>query len=121
MTKKIITSKDVPGGAVYGKWYDTLRKQNDNPIFLEECPKPYTYLGPVKTNTAVHGWHFIFDDMFFVATYNMDKYTSNVSIYESTKNAEFDCINPIKNFNLYCDIETVVDLFCENRVLEKNE
>lgn len=111
---KIIKSSDVKGGCIIGRWYDKVRHQNDNPEFSEDNPKPYTYIGPIKTTTAVHGWHFVFGDKFYVATYaNIHNYSSRVLIYESDKNANFDCMEEIDEYRMYCDIETVVDMFCE--------
>jgi len=41
------TSRDVPGGTVYGHLYDEVRERNDNPNFVEE--KPYTFIKNIKT------------------------------------------------------------------------
>jgi hypothetical protein len=120
--KRIITSKDVPGGTVYGRNYDKIRQRNENPDLGED--KPYTYLGNIKTDTKVHGWHFVFENKFYVATYHyVHGCTSQIAIWESDKKAKFDIPNPLKKYLLYCDIETVVDMFCAEELakLEKTE
>jgi len=109
--KRFITSRDVPGGTVYGHLYDEIRERNDNPNFVEE--KPYTFIKNIKTSTKVHGWLFVFANKFFVATYHTyHNYTSCVSIYDSNKKGDFNCVKPIDWFPYYCDIETAVDKFC---------
>lgn len=116
--KRIIKSSDIEGGTVYGKAYKLVRETNENPEFTEE--KPYTYLGNIKSDTLVHGWHFVFNNKFYVATYNQfHGCSSRVSMYESDKKANFDCVKPIVEFNMYCDIETVVDMFCQKVLQEE--
>lgn len=109
---RIITSKDAPRGIVYGTILEKVRQRNENPVFDEE--KPYAFINTVKTSTQVHGWLFVYANRFFVATYHTYfGATSCVSIYESNKKGDFNCTDPIDSYPLYCDIETVVDLFCE--------
>jgi hypothetical protein len=87
-------------------------------IFAEE--KPYTYLGNIKSDTLVHGWHFVFNDKFYVATYNQfHGCSSRVSVYNSDKKANFDCVKPIEEYVMYCDIETVADIFCAKVLREE--
>lgn len=116
-TGRIITSRDVKGGTVYGESYKKIRHQNDNPVFTTE--KSYTFIKLIKTTTEVHGWLFVFNDKFYIATYNVyNNCTSQISIYDANKHADFDCQKPIENYNLYCDIETVVDMFCAKKLSE---
>jgi hypothetical protein len=115
---KIIKSTDVEGGTVYGRYYKMVKESNMNPIFTEE--KPYTYLGNIKSDTLVHGWHFVFNDKFYVATYNQfHGCSSRVSVYNSDKKANFDCVKPIEEYVMYCDIETVADIFCAKVLREE--
>jgi hypothetical protein len=115
---KIIKSTDVEGGTVYGRYYKMVKESNMNPIFAEE--KPYTYLGNIKSDTLVHGWHFVFNDKFYVATYNQfHGCSSRVSVYNSDKKANFDCVKPIEEYVMYCDIETVADIFCAKVLREE--
>lgn len=118
--QRIITSKDVKGGTVYGRQYDKVRERNENPVLSED--KPYTYLGNIKSDTKVHGWHFVFGNKFYAATYHTEfGCTSAISIFDADKKGKFDCTKSIKTYMLYCDIETVVDMFCAEELNKNNQ
>lgn len=116
---RIIKANEVKEGYLQGHAKKVVANQNLNPSF-EASEKPWKLKKVLKTDTKVIPWLIEYDGIFYVAKqYFRHRLGETVDVFLSTSKGKIETIKPVYNGKGYVDIETVVDLFVEQLLLEK--
>jgi len=113
--QRIISSTDFKTGNIPFHLYNEIRQFNENPVF-DPTTKPYKFINKVKSSTNSYGWHFEYEGKFYIALHYKMKYTEHISIYQTDKKQKYNAsFIPLKTYIGYVDIETVVDMWLNEK------